>query len=162
MKTAALVTCGNSKRDKRDVSWRLYKSDQFKKFWAAGSAIGVPFIMSAEHGLVGPDERLDPYDESLNKKSKEYRYHWAVDVVTDLNQRFECIVLFGGRKYVEPMKEAISEYRADVVVYDPFQYASGNGQQQAIAGDIVRARRLGGTVEQSIEAATKQYRTDEP
>lgn len=44
------------------------------------------FILSAEHGLVRPDDKLAPYDSPrLSKTPREYRRAWGVRVVADLD-----------------------------------------------------------------------------
>lgn len=42
------------------------------------------FILSAKHGLVAPDDVLDPYDETLTTKGLSARRYWSVQVMTQL------------------------------------------------------------------------------
>ena len=45
---------------------RSYTSDYFNKMRAYAETTGLPwFILSAEHGLVSPDEWLEPYERYL-------------------------------------------------------------------------------------------------
>ncbi len=55
-----------------------YTSDYFTKMRNYAEASGHPwFILSAEHGLVQPDEWLEPYDCYLPTMPGEYRRAWG-------------------------------------------------------------------------------------
>lgn len=43
------------------------------------------FVLSARHGLVRPDERLEPYDETLNDQSAEAKRRWSQKVLDSLD-----------------------------------------------------------------------------
>ena len=42
------------------------------------------FILSAQQGLVSPDEVLEPYELRLSKTAREYRREWGQRVVNQL------------------------------------------------------------------------------
>jgi hypothetical protein len=42
------------------------------------------FVLSARHGLVSPDEIIEPYDETLNDKSTAAKRRWADHVLRQL------------------------------------------------------------------------------
>jgi len=102
--------------------------------------VGVPYVMSAKHGLLTVDDRVEKYDETLKKYSKKEKHEWAEDVLSDLPNHYNTIVLFGGRDYVEPIKSMNEQYE----IVDPFIDTSGNGQQMSVCGDIVRDVISGG------------------
>ena len=56
----------------------LYTSDGFRKRRAIAEDAGCSwFILSAEHGLVSPDEWLAPYDLALANAPSDYRDAWG-------------------------------------------------------------------------------------
>lgn len=130
---ACLVACGSSKRDGSNPSWGLYSSTLFEKSWAAASLVGQPFVMSAKHGLLTVDDRITPYNETLKNYSAEEKQAWAHEVASSLPDKYDTVVLFGGRDYVDPLIEAFN----NIEVIDPYQNTSGNGRQMSVAGDII-------------------------
>ncbi|GIF72639.1 DUF6884 domain-containing protein [Asanoa siamensis] len=73
-----LVTCVKEKRGVPAAARDLYVSALFKKERAYAERSGVPwFILSAEHGLVGPDEWLAPYERYLPDTPAGYRSAWG-------------------------------------------------------------------------------------
>lgn len=61
-----LVGCVKTKVGHGAPAKDLYVSDYFAKMRAYAEASGLPwFILSAEHGLVSPDEWLEPYERYL-------------------------------------------------------------------------------------------------
>jgi len=45
------------------------------------------YILSAKHGLLDPNETIDPYDVALKNLSRAERRSWSHDVVESLEQR---------------------------------------------------------------------------
>ena len=61
-----LISCSKTKLDHPAAARDLYDSPLFRQSRAYAVASGRPwFILSAEHGLVGPDEWLAPYERYL-------------------------------------------------------------------------------------------------
>lgn len=80
-----LVTCVKSKRSTPSAAKDLYTSQLFLKQRAYAEAAGLPwFILSAEHGLVAPDEWLAPYERYLPDTPSSYREAWGRWVVARL------------------------------------------------------------------------------
>jgi len=80
-----LVTCVKEKLDTPAAAKDLYVSPLFRKERAYAERRGVPwFILSAEHGLVAPDEWLAPYDRYLPDTPAAYRAVWGRWVVERL------------------------------------------------------------------------------
>lgn len=133
--TAALVSCGSQKRNSRSVSYQLYESTAFQKSFAAATLVGQPYIMSAKHHLVSVDERLDPYDETLNSFTAGERDAWGETVVSQLPEAYDRIILFGGRNYVNPIKE---HYTGDII--DVYEQCAGIGYQMGVANNIIASK----------------------
>jgi hypothetical protein len=73
-----LVTCVKRKRPSPSAAKDLYVSPLFLRERAYAEATGRPwFILSAEHGLVAPDEWLAPYERRLPDTPREYREVWG-------------------------------------------------------------------------------------
>jgi len=80
-----LIGCVKKKLTTPAAAKDLYTSPLFCKGRAYAERADVPwFILSAEHGLVRPDEDLAPYDLQLSNTPREYRRGWGVRVVADL------------------------------------------------------------------------------
>jgi len=133
--TAALVSCGSQKRDSRSVSYQLYESTAFQKSFSAATLVGQPYIISAKHHLVSVDERLDPYDTTLNSFTDKERDVWGKTVVSQLPNRYDRIILFGGRNYVNPIK---NHYTGEII--DVYEQCAGIGYQMAVANNIIKSK----------------------
>jgi hypothetical protein len=56
----------------------LYISDLWHKRRVYSESTGQPWmILSAEHGLVDPDQTLEPYDRYLESEPASYRAQWS-------------------------------------------------------------------------------------
>ncbi|MFW2238797.1 DUF6884 domain-containing protein [Rhodococcus opacus] len=73
-----LVTCVKTKLNVPAAAKDLYVSSLFKKQRAYAESRSIPwFILSAEHGLVAPDEWLAPYERYLPDTPMSYRAAWG-------------------------------------------------------------------------------------
>ena len=66
------------------------------------------FILSAEHGLVAPDELLEPYEKSLNTMSVSDRRDWAEKVISQMSEKMpkaQSVVFLAGRRYREFLED---------------------------------------------------------
>ena len=65
----------------------MYVSPLFQKARDYAERSGATwYILSGEHGLVSPEDRLAPYDCYLPKKSADYRRSWGTRVVASIDQ----------------------------------------------------------------------------
>jgi hypothetical protein len=73
-----LVTCVKTKASVPSAAKDLYLSPLFLKERAYAERLGAPwFILSAEFGLVAPDEWLAPYERYLPDTPPAYRTAWG-------------------------------------------------------------------------------------
>jgi hypothetical protein len=80
-----LVSCVAAKRSAAAPARDLYISDWFQKARAYVEKQGDPwFILSAKHGLVRPDQVLQPYELTLNNMAAKERRAWAQRVLEAL------------------------------------------------------------------------------
>lgn len=101
----ALVSCVKSKRSSAAAAQDLYVSSLFqglRRF--AQSNADAWYILSAEHGLLRPDELVSPYEKTLNKMLKAERLAWAQKVERQLLGVLPAgaeIILLAGARYRE-------------------------------------------------------------
>ena len=103
--TIYLVSCVSLKREQKCQARDLYVSDLFRKARWFVEASGCPwFILSAEYGMVTPDQVIAPYERTLNTMGVAARREWAkrvaaqlADAVPDLSR----VVFLAGERYRE-------------------------------------------------------------
>jgi cytoplasmic iron level regulating protein YaaA (DUF328/UPF0246 family) len=111
----ALVSCVKSKRNSETPARDMYTSSLFTKMRRyAEQHAEAWFILSAEHGVLAPDELVAPYEKTLNKMIKAERLVWAERVQQQIIQ-----VLLPGTKVIFL---AGKRYREDIV---PFLTSKG-------------------------------------
>lgn len=97
-----LVSCVKKKGTAPSPARDLYVSQFFRGMRAyAQTHADKWYILSAEHGLVRPDQVIAPYDRSLRTMSMPERSAWAVRVQAELLRvlpaRAEVVLLAGAR-----------------------------------------------------------------
>lgn len=101
----------------------LYTSPGFRKSRAYAEARAVPwFILSAEHGLVAPDEWLAPYERYLPDTPAWYREAWGSWVVARLrllagDLRGRRVEVHASAAYVDAIRELLE--RQGALVLEP-------------------------------------------
>ena len=119
------MACAKSKGLVPAAAKDLYSSSRFRKARAYAERLGDPwFILSAEHGLVAPDEWLAPYERYLPDTPREYRRVWGEWVVVRLDQLLGgldgvVVELHAGESYVQPILAALE--RRGAMVERPLQ-----------------------------------------
>lgn len=106
----ALVSCVKTKRPTRSPAGDLYISPLFKGLRAYATANADSwYVLSAEHGLLRPDEPVDPYERTLNGMPRSARLEWArrvhAQMLATLPAGAEIVMLAG------------VNYRADIVPF---------------------------------------------
>lgn len=105
MNTIVLVSCASKKLGCRARAEDLYVSDLFQKSLAYARRLrpAAIFILSAKHGLVQPDEQIDPYNETLNTMRPPEIMAWSERVLDQLRKRADVeqdhFVFLAGDKY---------------------------------------------------------------
>ena len=109
-----LVSCVSEKRTNAAPAKDLYQSDWFVKARAFVEAKGGRwFILSAEYGLVSPDQVLDPYEKTLNTMGVAERRNWAKKVEQQLDKLLppaDRIVVLAGERYREFLMPYLSSH----------------------------------------------------
>jgi hypothetical protein len=105
-RTLYLVACTKRKRAELAVARDMYdKSPWFRKARCCVEVTGCPwFILSAEYGLVAPDQMIRPYEKTLGNMRNEERCAWAAKVKAQMDQHLpptDRIVVLAGLRYRE-------------------------------------------------------------
>jgi len=104
----ALVSCVKKKRSSAAPARDLYLSQLFRGLrHYAETRADAWYILSAEHGLLGPDQVIEPYERSLNTMLKRDRSAWAARVQKQLLESLPAdaeIILLAGLRYREEIE----------------------------------------------------------
>jgi hypothetical protein len=117
-----LLGCVKGKGPRPAPARELYRSDLFRKRRAYAEASARPwFILSAQHGLVHPDDLLAPYDMALEKQSAAYRAGWGREVAAALQRCLgplsgTTFEVHAGAPYVEAIRGLLEAAGASVVL----------------------------------------------
>jgi hypothetical protein len=136
------VACVSQKLDRRARAAELYRSDWFRKARTYVEETGSPwFILSAAHGLVRPNDRLEPYNLTLRDLPGAQRRLWGEMTVRQLRRAIGPrhpgpIVFLAGRLY----RESLLDFAGDRAAIP--MAGMGIGQQKAwLAAQIASARK---------------------
>ena len=116
-----LVTCVKEKRTSPAPARDLYASPLFKKERAYAERAGLPwFILSAEHGLVAPDEWLAPYERYLPDTPGSFRTAWGNWVTERLELlagplKGLSVEVHAGGAYVDALRAPMSSKGATLI-----------------------------------------------
>lgn len=116
-----LVSCVKSKRSVAAPARDLYTSPLFRGERAYAESTGVPwFILSAEHGLLAPDDEVEPYERYLPNESSGYRDDWGARVVRQIGRRYgdvdgRVVEIHAGTVYVTAVASRLTALGAVVV-----------------------------------------------
>lgn len=127
-----LVTCVKSKRTHAAPAKDLYASPLFRgaRCYVERSCNSW-YILSAEHGLVHPDDVLAPYEKTLTTASASARRAWAVRVLEQIDSRLGV-----------DLREYSFELHAGAV-YMAFGLVNGLGQRGAQVSEPLAGLRQG-------------------
>jgi hypothetical protein len=109
----ALVSCVKQKRDTSAPARDLYLSQLFLGFRRyAESRADSWYILSAEHGVLCPEQVVAPYERTLHAMPKRERVSWGWRVrlqLLDLLPSDAEIVLLAGMRYREEIEPFLRE-----------------------------------------------------
>ena len=115
-----LVSCVKTKLRTRARAKDLYVSAWFRKARACVESTGCPWgILSAEYGLLHPDEEIRPYEKTLNAMPVAERRAWAYEVLESMDPflvGIDTVVFFAGERYREFLEPGLREWGVAVTV----------------------------------------------
>ncbi|QGF22599.1 DUF6884 domain-containing protein [Raineyella fluvialis] len=144
----ALVSCGKAKRSAPSAAADLYTSDSFRKRRAIAEDAGRAwFILSAQHGLVPPDEVLAPYDLALAETGPDYRSAWGAWVVAKLMHKVgplnsKSVLVLAPAAYADAIRPHLQQ--AGARLKEPLVGLRQGEQGAWLAAEVRRHRLAGG------------------
>lgn len=109
----ALVSCVKSKQPTPAPARDLYTSTLFRGLRAYAEHVADRwYILSAEHGLVRPDQVLEPYEKTLNHMRRADRDRWAARVreqLVDVLPAGADVIVLAGQRYREGLVPFLEE-----------------------------------------------------
>ena len=108
-----LVSCVKTKGPGAAMAKNVYTSVWFQKVRAYVEKKAHPWrILSARHGLVHPEQVIQPYERTLNTMSVAARRKWAETVIADLEPSLagvDTVVFLAGQAYREFLAPALRD-----------------------------------------------------
>ena len=115
-----LIACVSKKLDVEARAEELYASDLFEKSLAFARSIkATPYVLSAKHGLLHLDDRIEKYDETLKTKSVAERRVWSQNVVKSLSTivaQGDRVTFLAGQKYREFLVDPLQQIGVSIAV----------------------------------------------
>ena len=104
----ALVSCVKQKRNSAAPARDLYLSQLFRGLRRyAETHADAWYILSAEHGVLHPEQVVEPYERTLNTMPKRERITWAERVQQQLIELLPAdaeVILLAGLRYREEIE----------------------------------------------------------
>lgn len=106
-----LISCVSSKKDRRTEAKNLYDSTYFSAMKRYAESTNEEYrIVSAKHGLLSPDEVIEPYDEyGLSEELAE-------EVASELDgMNVDSVRIVAGKKYTNVLTPELEIRGIDVL-----------------------------------------------
>ena len=116
MKKIILISCVSKKLNKKARAKELYISPLFKYNLKYAKSLNPDkiFILSAKYGLIDLNDKIEPYDKTLNKMSKKEKQEWAKNVINKLKNIIDLeedkIIFLAGKNYREYLVPLLKNY----------------------------------------------------
>ena len=116
MKTIVLLSCVKQKLSVPAIAKEIYISDFFQKTFKYAESLRPDkiFILSAKHHLLSPEQKIEPYELTLNNMRVAERKKWASNVTEQLNDQADLendkFIFLAGQKYREFLVPAIKKF----------------------------------------------------
>lgn len=114
--TVVCISCVKSKRQAPCAAKDMYISPLFRRMFQYAQNLhpNKIFILSAEYGLLKPDDVITPYEKTLKKMKVQERTEWAQKVLTKLQHETDLqadhFVFLAGVPYRENLTPYIAYY----------------------------------------------------
>jgi len=135
------VSCTKSKRDEPTQAKNLYdESHYFRLQREYAKLTGTSWvILSAKHGVVYPDAKLEPYEMYLADQPDEYQQGWSESVAKSLRSHNpRKVTMLAGEAYVD---DVVPELEADgIEVLEPLRGLSF-GDRLAKLDELITSKR---------------------
>ncbi len=143
MSHIGLISCVSKKRATAAQAKDLYGSALFTKSREfVERRCDSWFILSAKYGLVEPSEVVEPYDETLNTKTRMERDEWAEGVWRSLRERLrpdDQVTILAGERYRKQLLPLLAAHGCHVDV--PMQGLGIGRQLQWLSRQLAQPHR---------------------
>ena len=135
-KRIVLISCVKSKLDHPAKASDLYISTLFKYNLAYAKQLkpDAIYILSAKYGLLHLDDRIAPYELTLNTMSVVDRKSWATQVLSKLDKLTDLaideFIFLAGERYREYLIPWIKHYQI------PFEGLAFGNQLKALKKEL--------------------------
>ena len=116
MRKVTLISCVSKKLNFKSEAQDLYQSPLFKKNFAYAKKINSDeiYILSAKYGLLKLNDKIEPYDITLNKMNVSEKKKWSDEVYQEL-QKYEVInninfIFLAGENYRKYLVDKLPHY----------------------------------------------------
>ena len=127
-----LVSCVTTKLDGRAPARKLYNSPNFRKMRTIVEHHRWPWrILSAQYGLLHPDDIIERYEKNLGDMRVSERRAWACQVIEALDLLLDgigCVLFFAGRNYREHLESYLRS--RGIAVHVPMEHLGSHKQGQ--------------------------------
>lgn len=112
-----LISCVSKKLNYKAKAKELYISPLFKLNLKYANTLNPDkiLILSAKYGLVGLEQEIEPYDETLNNMSSEENKEWANKIIIQLEKFVDLakdeFIFLAGEKYRKYLIPHITNYK---------------------------------------------------
>ena len=106
-----LIGCGHTKRKTAAPARLIYTSDRFQTACESAETLGAKyFILSGLHGLVEPEQILEPYDLDLDTLDTDKKSEWNAKVMAALRQVNDPgkLCILSAAAYSDPIVQSIA------------------------------------------------------
>lgn len=99
----ALISCSKTKSNTRTKAMHMYQGNLFLKSLMFCFRYNIKtYILLAKYGLLDLEDVIDPYEDTLNNKSKLERLEWSDRVNASLvSLGISEAIIFAGKRYHE-------------------------------------------------------------
>lgn len=105
-----LIGCGRQKTTGPTAARDLYTSTRFAAATKLVEALGAPwFVISGKHGLLPPDQIVEPYDLDLKQLSQDDIRSWADRVIRALPKDADSICVLSEHGYSDPIVTILAQ-----------------------------------------------------
>lgn len=133
----ALIACSASKCPAPAPARHLYTGQLFRASVRYAEAASLPWaVLSAKHGLLLPDDVIEPYCQSMRDLNLSQREAWARLAANRVSMRYGKplhVVLLAGAAYCEPLVPELWR-RGWITVEKPLAGLRIGQQRQRLAG----------------------------
>ena len=137
-----LISCVSKKREKLSIASEMYDSTWFKYAFKYAQNLNADkvFILSAQYGLLRPEQVIEPYNMTLKTMNKTQRYVWSESILNaleqecDLEKDFFCIL--AGKSYREFLVPSMKYYSI------PMEHMGIGQQISFLKNNITKANEI--------------------